>query len=548
MKSRLGWLVLAMILSFNMNFVPKASAVTNAMYVYAWDYALDVGFLRDAGVDLDLTYETSTTTIYALGLNANRVDHSIQYFNNADPYESYSYTGWDTPTWPLTNNGSCTSEWWQGQNSSPVAPCEGQPGPFTFDNGYEYCGTYYQYWDTVFGTDVQITFHRSVNTELNFFTGGDPASTNVRPIFIKMQASAWDIIGNSNILGGSLQVHGYQCDSSGAAYRSGIDNYHYGSTVAAMQNGFSNYNFNVTPSKAYLQIFRGTNITDLTSTVLVGEQIALTCKFVDQYGDDSSIATITNFQWTVPTPYVSNYFTTTPSLLLTDINLTNSGTYFYWYRPATNLEVQCSIVSKGVTMTAKTKFNVIAPTNSVNPVANGPVAVDSNWFQEVLALHFGDGHTNSTPGVQIDRAVNEDAGDWEWLQLATFTVRTIFCPETNWWRYYDTGLDLGFPYSILMGTSLMDSPGVPLASLYCQLTVDASFESYLMFRPPSSGSIWVPLKVVVWGWSGASSYTNGGFQLVSGSAHFASPLSPATPGGFPTWDNLFGTNIVWIQE
>jgi hypothetical protein len=180
--------------------------------------------------------------------------------------------------------------------------------------------------------------------------------------FFKLTAHAWKVPSTGTAIPNtSLMVGGAACDTNGAAYGALPDNAEYDATVHAEQAGYSNFTFEVEVAKAYLQIWRnGSDIAEKTNTVIVGEQIALTCRF------DNDIAPITNFQWTVPGNTVSNYVPSTPvSLLHSNLNLTNASIYFYWYRPDSELEVQCTVIAKGVTITAKTKFNVISPSEPI---------------------------------------------------------------------------------------------------------------------------------------------------------------------------------------
>ncbi len=154
---------------------------------------------------------------------------------------------------------------------------------------------------------------------LRYWTGGVEGVP--RNNFLKLHVSATDNFTMSPIPATNLTIGSTsygRADSNGDIYVPGEDNKWYDGTVFADQTRYSNYTFALTPASAYLQIARtggsGTNlIAGQTNTVIVGEQIALTCQFVDPAtGLPYSIAPITNFQWTVPGRTISNYIFAAP--------------------------------------------------------------------------------------------------------------------------------------------------------------------------------------------------------------------------------------------
>ncbi len=166
------------------------------------------------------------------------------------------------------------------------------------------------------------------------------------------------------------------------------DIYYYGLADNAWYDGtptlpakYSNYTFSVSVQKAKLKIIRTVgsssfDMTGQTTNVIVGEQIALSCQF-----DDGTIAPITNFQWTVPGTFISNYVANSTSgtvyPLTNSAAFTNSGITYYWVDGSGEslLEVQCTVIAKGVTMTAKAKFNVVRPAPAFTATINDVVSL-----------------------------------------------------------------------------------------------------------------------------------------------------------------------------
>src|ERR1043166_1218219 len=325
---------------------------------------------------------------------------------------------WPGTDWPVSGDVSCHwEEYWftddyyfdEGDNCDDDG--NGNPAPLSFP--FQFANYFYE--DPDWGPDGALYRESvSIGTSISFWSGGAPDSTATR--FFKLHASAYDNIGHSNISGSLLSIASGQCNSEGNRYRLATDNDWYDCTVTA-EGDYADFNFNVEPAKAKLAITRGgANITDQTNTVIVGEQIALTCQFLDMADQPFNIATITNFQWTVGGQTVSNYIPSTPASVLNEtLNTTNSSITFYWWRPTNNVEVQCAAIAKGISMTAKAKFDVRAPTYSLSICSSNSIAVDANYHLQGASgtyLHFGDGADapgvvfRATPGVLV-QASNE---------------------------------------------------------------------------------------------------------------------------------------------
>jgi hypothetical protein len=164
----------------------------------------------------------------------------------------------------------------------------------------------------------------------------------------------------------------------------------------------------------------------------------------------------------------------------------------------------------------------------------GPVAADANWFLGLPALHFG--RSNVNPGIKIFHSLttNSLSGEWAWLQLITSINRYRTCGTNVWMRSESAGLDGGFPAS---GTdpdfNFLDIPGTEMVASDCESTRDDAFYTFWMFKPSTSGAIWIPLKRVEWNWGGGAERIGAGIQLISGSGYFSANSTAVDAPGFP---------------
>ena len=97
--------------------------------------------------------------------------------------------------------------------------------------------------------------------------------------------------------------------------------------------------------------------------------------------------------------------------------------------------------------------------------------------------------------------------------------------------------DNNIPYKLGTTTIVMDdTPGEPLNVLIESSVTHASkFKTWLMFKPDSADSIYVPLKSINWEWGGVATLNAGknGYDLTSPSQLMAAPVSQ--DGMPPTW-------------
>jgi hypothetical protein len=123
----------------------------------------------------------------------------------------------------------------------------------------------------------------------------------------------------------------------------------------------------------------------------------------------------------------------------------------------------------------------------------------------------------------------------------------------------DKWLDGADPYSgtedISAGATLAysddDSPYISCPVGYKKIEEHgADMDLYVMFQPSASGSIWVPLGKLQWGWSGVAESADGGstWNKTSGSYDTSNPSGSSTTES-PEWTNTAtGSNPPWVAD
>ncbi len=546
MKNTYAWWVLILALTA----CPGFAATYVPPFITPYSYLNEHGEQSNVPTLSSETYWWDSITYWTYDFYSGREKAWIQPDYEGEYLETWEHTVWANPTYPATDG----TTWWETWYGEAYYSGEFEDLPANLSFAYEYAETVNTYPISVYGDPGTLATWQHIVTEVIFWSGGVPgvAATN----FFRIAASAVDQLGTAPIPKTSLMVAGNTCDNNGYVYTLAADNDWYDATVHAEQAGYSNYTFNVEVYKAKLILSRAGvgDVTGQTNTVIVGEQIALTCQFVNMDGESTTIAPITNFQWTVPGSTVSNYiWDATPSVLHSNLNLTNASTYFYWYRPASNLTVQCSIVAKGVTMTAKTTFNVLAPTYTWTACPSNTISMDANYFAEGTWLHFGslfpsNGMTFRAEPISL---VQSNFG-MDVCQIFAFSeakrwsngVRRITVSTNSLdWLEGGTGAEMD-SYKVLRWG---DSPGERGFPTEQGITRTDSFLSYLLYRSEAANSIPVPLSVVSWSWSGSAT-NNGGWSLTSSPSSFSPTncLQGSSWPEFPMWKTLWPDDVlIW---
>jgi hypothetical protein len=287
----------------------------------------------------------------------------------------------------------------------------------------------------------------------------------------------------------------------------------------------------------YLRIyFNGTDVTDTNTTVIVGQQITLTCT------NAPGTPALSNFSWSVPGYAISNYDVVN-GLLYTNFPLTNSTVTFYWVdggsaHVTTTASVTCSPMCGGL------------PSASIT-TATTSVTVDTNLHRLRFAVGTNNGITfsNTISGVPTNFA-----SSLVWAQVVTSSTRNVTesngtvhvlmhtnslgtnCPPP----YLDA-----LPYTAYVGNSPVDSPSMALLGPpYVGVAAYDQFEMWMMFQP--SGGICVPLRAVNWFWSGSATNSGGGWTFQSSPTNSVNPTDYPTTV-FPSWNCPF-KNYLYVPH
>jgi hypothetical protein len=275
-----------------------------------------------------------------------------------------------------------------------------------------------------------------------------------------------------------------------------------------------------------------TNNVDITGTsgnsIIVGQQVNLTATV-----DTPGIAT-SNFTWSVSGYAMSNYvfgssFSSAQALPLVQ---TNNATISYYWVSGGQQNVTCSVLlNNGSIATSQAGFTVQRPQQQIG-TGTGTVTANSGSLAFV------------GPGITFLRVGDSNiyGGSNYWEQVIVSSSR---------WRKQNGGtcfglsvtnnLDTEHPYSSNPNIT-DDSPSITFFTNYLEVAAADNFCMWLMYTPPGTNSVPVPLRAVRWNWSGDAIQTNGVWQLISGSGS-AAPDNDTN--GFPTWTGVVSGSTPW---
>lgn len=339
----------------------------------------------------------------------------------------------------------------------------------------------------------------------------------------------------TNVPGEAITVLGRRCRTNGLVYLALPDGYVTDATPV-LDSPYTNYAFNVEATAAELRLFvNGSDYADGQVTVQAGQQVSLVC---DLY---PPIATITNYQWTIPNEPISNWVY---SVMLGEVidlpewAKTNSSVNLYWWKRATNFTVQCSVMVEGVAMTAKTTITVQKPFATITAVTQNVVKVDFNYpGSGNPLLHFGD--IPGSPGIKFTRTQNA-LPQWDWLQRISSSRRIRFPSAGVWTNWIGVGLDTDFPYGGEINYSVTDSPAREVYPTSDRVIVQENFQMNLMYKPSGSAAIYVPIAYVEWSWAGQADRVDGVWVLTSNPAGaIISPPNNDPEPPYPEWSDAF---------
>jgi hypothetical protein len=311
------------------------------------------------------------------------------------------------------------------------------------------------------------------------------------------------------------------------------------------------------PGSADLEIVdrkTGSVVSGTTQTKIVGQKVEL------QARSKPPGHSLSNIQWTIsgttpgtrPASTVKSYSMalarTDAPTLLTSTDLQGQTLDLYWVpvqgEGSQTVSVRADV--DGTPKQAQVTFNVRCPSLDSFTSVTGPIAIGNPWGSG-RELHCG---THTNPGLKYTAKTTPPAngdGEIKFTQIlqAALTQTPTSGPQQTW-TIPDWWLDIDDPYanhgpnavsaSTQATTSDNDSPGLPLQVGFRDGTVSMTFKLYLMYKPAGADSIWVPLGLLNWGWSGAAHSADGGTSWTKTSgAHNANNPSGAKTGEFPTW-------------
>ena len=275
---------------------------------------------------------------------------------------------------------------------------------------------------------------------------------------------------------------------------------------------------------------------------------------------------IQSVQWTIggQENTVANYVITTASgtvTLLTNEDLTKNPITFAWWRSGT-YNVTATITTSVGTEDATNTFVVTAPlVVDVNSSGDGVVAVGSykdqgqmirladksNFNKDGLYMNFVVAGNQSSTGMLagIQLACNERVAQYNDDQYWKRAINGIYVLDvglTNTVLYQDYTVPIGNT-----GGNVTYEPhdgpgqGLEITNLKAMYIGDGTPEvvpetylMYAMFRPNLPAAIWVPIKVLKWGWEGYTEYINGAWTPAK-EGKIPIPV-PSDPSNFPQWD------------
>ncbi len=276
----------------------------------------------------------------------------------------------------------------------------------------------------------------------------------------------------------------------------------------------------------------GQDVTGKTTTVAVGQQIALTVTGVNQ-------SQVSSQTWNISGPsgsYVAGYNVASDgtSASIPSLNTAQSSVTYYYTAAGSSTVTYTANTSGGTPPTAKatTTFTVVAPTYGI-ATAVGTVNVnqDDGW-----QLQLGRSlPANGPRGVAFTATVTPPAGfsgASQWVQIVNSVSQTS---APNGGTCTGSGLDTQYPYRT--GGAMSDSPLVALESQYTTSSISMSLTAYLQWQPPTP-SIPVAIAQVPWGWSGTATQTGSTWALTTSSPPQPAAQPPQT--ALPTWGQMAG--------
>ena len=301
------------------------------------------------------------------------------------------------------------------------------------------------------------------------------------------------------------------------------------------------------------------SVTNPTDTKIVGQHVLLNAV------PAPAGASMTDITWSIPGNTVADYQPTLNSAAPVPLTaLSSASASYYWIEGTPSVTITLSAKVNGTAVSATKKFTVLGPTGVTMPTTTRNVLVSYNQYPQLpdqWALSLGL-PTFRQQGIDFTRfgltAPANGAGAAAVRQLiysqystvdasgARNTVRTtngqFWLDSTLLYNNQQVAVGAGAGITLADQSAFSDAPALALAAPYVSESKSDAFQTYLVYRPDGSDSIWVTLGKLAWSWSGTATLRENAWSVSASSAPF-----PANPNGntsiheLPAWNGVLAS-------
>jgi hypothetical protein len=283
--------------------------------------------------------------------------------------------------------------------------------------------------------------------------------------------------------------------------------------------------------------------------------------------------TITSRSWTVTgaRPF-ANYVPSNDSGIYTVLSQPQTTTQFGGYFGGVGFAtIQCAVhlsipngpflhPLSGIDATVQAPATVLTPEYTILATLHGGTRLFSN-----AGGGFGLYMPDLSPGIVYGASVETpsafviagDHGGWNFTQLVHLGRTRIFSGASQRlakWILQDgvyvpitDGLDSVFPFepsdtppfewSADGGNhTAFDDPSQSFEPMVTSYSVAENFETYLLYRPPGAGSVYVPLHIYRWEWGGVATLSGGSWSLANTVDGLTEDNATGDQSDFPQWN------------
>jgi hypothetical protein len=419
--------------------------------------------------------------------------------------------------------------------------------------GTEHCNT------SEYSSDASQGFWQdtseTADTEMKLATGGPLGSTAQNLWVISASATGYTNLDDSqgySVPSTQISIGGLgNLDTNGNLYVLLPDN--DPDTVTPKVNGNDHYTFNISAQKYTLVATASTNGAAVwlgygdAPEFCVGQQITFAPAWIP-YTPPYSDATA---DWSLPGTFVNEqsptcdaYYDENAALLHRDSTTNGTLSTACWFvkdfkggsaSVAVNLTLNDG---RQVSLNRSGSLDMYRPTTTFRPTYIGTPQVVANGsltlYPPMTFAHDVRSDFSGVAGYTQLILVGSDYTDSSPLGKGHILDVGGITPQTE--------LDLGElyygtqPVTATNGSpAFSDAPVVGYAPTIYTTSMNINLQTYLLFKPNGSGSIFVPLRLVTWGLNDSAQYVNGAWQP-SGSA---TGPNDANTVAFPLWTNTF---------